>query len=93
MLLTSFKQKNFRYFLIGESFLQIGDIAEMLVLAWVILDNTENPALLGLFAALRFFCATKVRVWASRVRLPVCAPDVRGLGIASKRVALTVATV
>lgn len=55
MLLTSFKQKNFRYFLIGESFLQIGDIAEMLVLAWVILDKTENPALLGLFAALRFF--------------------------------------
>ena len=54
MLLRSFKQKNFRYFLFGESFLQIGDIAEMLVLAWVVLERTDNPALLGIFAALRF---------------------------------------
>ncbi|MQG50812.1 MAG: MFS transporter [SAR202 cluster bacterium] len=54
MLFKSFKQKNFRYFLFGESFLQIGDIAEMLVLAWVVLERTENPALLGIFAALRF---------------------------------------
>ena len=54
LLLSSFKQRNFRFFLTAESLTRVGDQIEMVVLAWVILVETGQPFLLGVFAALRF---------------------------------------
>ena len=54
VLLSSFKQRNFRFFLTAESLTRVGDQIETVVLAWVILVETEQPLLLGIFAALRF---------------------------------------
>ena len=54
LLLSSFKQRNFRFFLTAESLTRVGDQIEVVVLAWVILVETGQPFLLGVFAALRF---------------------------------------
>ncbi len=53
-LLSSFRQRNFRFFLTAESLTRVGDQVELVVLAWVVLVETGQPFLLGIFAALRF---------------------------------------
>ena len=52
---TSFRQRNFRFFLASESLTRVGDQMETVVLAWVVLVETNSPLLLGVFGALRFF--------------------------------------
>ena len=52
---TSFRQRNFRFFLASESLARVGDQMETVVLAWVVLVETNSPFLLGVFGALRFF--------------------------------------
>ena len=54
VLLSSFKQRNFRFFLTAESLTRVGDQIETVVLAWVVLVETGQPLILGIFAALRF---------------------------------------
>ena len=54
VLLSSFQQRNFRFFLTSESLTRVGDQIELVVLAWVVLVETGQPFLLGIFAALRF---------------------------------------
>ncbi len=54
ILFDSFKRRNFRFFIASESLTRIGDQIETVVLAWVVLVETGQPALLGVFAALRF---------------------------------------
>ena len=52
---TSFRQRNFRFFLASESLTRVGDQMETVVLAWVVLVETNSPFLLGVFGALLFF--------------------------------------
>ena len=52
---TSFRQRNFRFFLASESLARVGDQMETVVLAWVVLVETNSPFLLGVFGALLFF--------------------------------------
>ena len=54
ILFDSFKRRNFRFFIASESLTRIGEQIETVVLAWVVLVETGQPALLGVFAALRF---------------------------------------
>ena len=49
-----FRFRDFRYLLLSDSAMTAAEHMEFLVLAWFILQETESPFLLGLYAALRY---------------------------------------
>ncbi len=53
-LVVSFKVRNFRYLWVSDAFIGVGEQMEFVVLAWFVLQETDSPFLLGVYAALRF---------------------------------------
>ncbi len=53
-LIVSFRVRNYRYLWVSDAFLGLGEQMEFLVLAWFVLQETDSPFLLGVYAALRF---------------------------------------
>ncbi len=50
----AFRGRDFRYLWLSDSTVSCSEQMEFLVLAWFILQETDSPFLLGLYAALRF---------------------------------------
>ena len=51
---SAFRGRDFRYLWLSDSVVSCSEQMEFLVLAWFILQETDSPFLLGLYAALRF---------------------------------------
>ncbi len=51
---SAFRGRDFRYLWLSDSAVSCAEQMEFLVLAWFILQETDSPFLLGLYAALRF---------------------------------------
>ena len=51
---SAFRGSDFRYLWLSDSVVSCSEQMEFLVLAWFILQETDSPFLLGLYAALRF---------------------------------------
>ena len=51
---SAFRGRDFRYLWLSDSVVSCSEQMEFLVLAWFILQETNSPFLLGLYAALRF---------------------------------------
>ena len=51
---SAFRSGDFRYLWLSDSAVSCSEQMEFLVLAWFILQETDSPFLLGLYAALRF---------------------------------------
>lgn len=51
---SAFRGRDFRYLWLSDSVVSCAEQMEFLVLAWFILQETDSPFLLGLYAALRF---------------------------------------
>ena len=51
---NAFRGRDFRYLWLSDSAVSCAEQMEFLVLAWFILQETDSPFLLGLYAALRF---------------------------------------
>ncbi len=51
---SAFRGRDFRYLWLSDSSVSCAEQMEFLVLAWFILQETDSPFLLGLYAALRF---------------------------------------
>lgn len=51
---NAFRGRDFRYLWLSDSVVSCAEQMEFLVLAWFILQETDSPFLLGLYAALRF---------------------------------------
>ena len=51
---VSFRGRDFRYLWLSDSAISCAEQMEFLALAWFILQETDSPFLLGLYAALRF---------------------------------------
>ncbi len=51
---SAFRSRDFRYLWLSDSAVSCSEQMEFLVLAWFVLQETDSPFLLGLYAALRF---------------------------------------